>query len=347
MRFSIFLLGAATLMTVSCARNQSQGEPYTVTANVSADDNGKWAYVVNYDNGERIDSVLVADSVISISGTVETPVLARLLVGNQRNGTFVLEPGNISINEDRMPAGTPGNDLFVKYTASLDSLVKAYQAAENDSLRNAIQEAYNAANDRVIAENSTNPVGYFAFVNVAYEYDAAQLDSVLALYPSYGEYKRVKELVEKHKRAAATAAGNKFVDFTIEGDSVQKLSDYVGRGRYTLVDFWASWCGPCRREMPVIKELYDEFNSKGLDVVGVAVWDEPEDSKKAMEQLELPWPQILNAKTVPTDLYGISGIPHIMLIDPEGVIVARGMQGVSLRRVVRETMTAGLQKSNN
>ena len=105
---------------------------------------------------------------------------------------------------------------------------------------------------------------------------------------------------------SATAAGNKFVDFTVEGDSVQKLSDYVGRGRYTLVDFWASWCGPCRREMPVIKELYDEFNSKGLDVVGVAVWDEPEDSKKAMEQLELPWPQILNAKSVPTDLYGSS-----------------------------------------
>ena len=99
--------------------------------------------------------------------------------------------------------------------------------------------------------------------------------------------------------------------------------------------------------MPVIKELYDEFNSKGLDVVGVAVWDEPEDSKKAMEQLELPWPQILNAKSVPTDLYGISGIPHIMLVDPEGLIVARGMQGDSLRRVVRETMTAGLQKSND
>ena len=92
--------------------------------------------------------------------------------------------------------------------------------------------------------------------------------------------------------------------------------------------------------MPVIKELYDEFKSKGLQVVGVAVWDEPEDSKKAVEQLELPWPQILNAQTVPTDIYGISGIPHIMLIDPEGTIVARGMQGDSLRNVVRKSFTA-------
>ncbi len=90
--------------------------------------------------------------------------------------------------------------------------------------------------------------------------------------------------------------------------------------------------------MPVIKELYEEFGSKGLQVLGVAVWDEKDASVKAIEQLELPWPQILNAQTVPTDIYGISGIPHIMLIDPEGVIVARGMQGDSLRKVVRETM---------
>ena len=192
--------------------------------------------------------------------------------------------------------------------------------------------------DKFVADNSDNPVGYYVLLSRAYDFSSEELDSVLALYPLFGEYKRISDLVDMKKRAAATAAGNRYVDFTIEGDSAQSLSDYVGNGKYTLVDFWASWCGPCRREMPVIKELYEEFGSKGLQVLGVAVWDEKDASVKAIKQLELPWPQILNAQTVPTDIYGISGIPHIMLIDPEGVIVARGMQGDSLRKVVRETM---------
>ena len=90
--------------------------------------------------------------------------------------------------------------------------------------------------------------------------------------------------------------------------------------------------------MPVIRELYDKYSNSGLNVVGVAVWDKREDSEKAVKQLDLPWQQILDAQSVPTDLYGISGIPHIMLIDPEGTIVARGMQGDSLRKVVAGAM---------
>ena len=109
-------------------------------------------------------------------------------------------------------------------------------------------------------------------------------------------------------------------------------------GRYTIVDFWASWCGPCVRQLKVIKELYAKYKDKGLDVVGVAVWDKPEDTEKAIKSHELPWPCIINAQTIPTDLYGIQGIPCILLINPDGIIVSRDKQGADLVKDVDDAM---------
>ena len=131
-----------------------------------------------------------------------------------------------------------------------------------------------------------------------------------------------------------------FKDFEITyGDGTsKKLSDYVGKGKYTLVDFWASWCGPCIRETAVIKDIYNEYGPKGLEVLGVAVWDEPENTKDAIEKHQLPWPQIINAQTVPTELYGISGIPCIIIFGPDGKILSRDKQGDALRADVKAAM---------
>ena len=101
----------------------------------------------------------------------------------------------------------------------------------------------------------------------------------------------------------------KFGSPLITNDGVtQRLSDFAGKGKYTLVDFWASWCGPCRRQIPVIKSLKEKYGDR-LDVVGIAVWDEADDTRRAIEEEGITWPTVLNAGTVPTDLYGIMGIP--------------------------------------
>ena len=130
----------------------------------------------------------------------------------------------------------------------------------------------------------------------------------------------------KASMVTSTDEGAMFTDFEIAqpNGSVAKLSDYVGKGKYILVDFWASWCGPCKREIPNIKAAWEKYKGDKFDVLSVAVWDKPEDTAKAAAEHGVVWNQIVDAGEVPTDIYGIKGIPHLILFGPDGVILKRG-----------------------
>lgn len=335
-----FILAAAICSSLFTACNQKTVQPNTdITVNLTSGDVDCMAYLVNYDTKEKFDSTLVgADSTAHFSAFVEKPFIARLFVGDQRRGSFIVEPGTIVRDSE---GNITGSELNNQLKALNERLGEVGNIVYNDSLPQAVRDSaekvMTAIMDSAIAQQ--NIIGSTQMLDYCYTMTAQEFDSVLNKYPYYRDFESVKRMAESKNAFANTAVGKKFADFTVgEGDSIQKFSDYVGKGSYTLVDFWASWCGPCRREMKNLKEIYAAYNGKGLDVLGVAVWDKPEDSEKAVAQLELPWQQILNAQEIPTKLYGIMGIPHLMILSPDGTILSRNLSGADLRAFVDSVM---------
>ncbi len=132
--------------------------------------------------------------------------------------------------------------------------------------------------------------------------------------------------------------GQKFRDFSVVNDGkITRLSDYVGRGQYVLVDFWASWCAPCRHEIPVLITAYGKYKDKGLIVLGVAVNEKPQYSLLFAKQMKIPYSLMLNAQQNSIeDAYGFTGIPHTILFAPDGTILARGLRGKDIDKKLKE-----------
>ena len=313
--------------------------PYHVTVPMSDDAEGAMAYIANFDTGANIDSVLVAGGVAEFRGEIDEPLLARVLLDGERYATFILEEGGIAFNKDREAVGSMLNDRFNQMGDSASAIGARFQAATSEDAQRAIYNEYTAFMDSQLEENADNPIGYYLFLQKAGNLNREEFSAELEKYPAFAKYERVKLRKASFDRQEATAEGKPFADFEIEHDGVKhRLSDVVGKGDYVLVDYWASWCGPCIRQTEVIKEIYNEYKDKGLKVLGVAVWDEPEATKAAVAKHSLPWESWLNVGSVPTDIYGITGIPCIILYGPDGTILSRDKQSDELKAAVREAL---------
>ena len=340
---------------------QPKAGNYRIDGIAPADANGQWVYLYKPSGQGASDSVQIANGRFTLErAVVEDGLIAHLVIPRSYNLSFIPEEGIIKADLAAIAAtGTALNDLHAQKAKAREALetetrgrLKAIRADKNlddkakeEAQEKIVNEFYGKIKplaEADLKEHSNDAIGLIALQTLLGMEDVT-VAKAEALLQQAGDRLRAEEsitkMVERLRRVEATQAGAQFVDFegVDDANKAVRLSDYVGKGHYVLVDFWASWCGPCRREIAHLKKVRDAYTDKGLVILGTVVWDEMEDHLKAMKELEITWPQIFN-KAEATELYGIAGIPQIILFDPAGKIVARDLRGEEINKLLDKAL---------
>lgn len=327
--FTVVMVCAATMHAQREYR--VTGEDYQQTTRV---------YMKEVGDSVVIDSANVHDGKFTFVGRVEGSKFVEL-VSKEGNslGQFVLEPGTVTLyGRNYYGRGAPLNDAFVKLVDELgvfEKMVREGKMSKDDSYN-----IHMAKVVELVSAHLGDGLGARAFYYFNYYVEKSTFK---VLFDCGGPMiRKVPGLVsvrENYELTAKTEECMMFTDFSVEYDGrVHRLSDYVGKGHYVLIDFWASWCGPCKAEIPNIIEAYNKYKDRGFVVVGIPVNDKPEDTQKAMEELGITYPQIRDIDGAASTPYGVAFIPQIILFGPDGTILRRGLRGEEIMKTVSEYM---------
>ena len=307
--------------------------------------------------GDVVDTtVAVVDGRFEVVVPTVLTDMARLDAGGVPI-TFIADGTTITIDPKEETAVSSGKNGAQARYGAYDAWMQEFMSglrtkmAELSEDEEAAEEYYEKAvgqfneyQKQTIKANGDNILGLIA-LSYLEEDDPAEMVALLdGLSDELKANPAVSRMRAAYETQGKTAEGAPFVDFTVVQDpenpetSTVKFSDYIGQGKYMLVDFWASWCGPCKAEMPNLVDVYNTYHGDNFDMLSVAVWDKVEDTVEAAPGLGIVWNQIINAQQIPTDLYGIEGIPHIILFGPDGTILKRDLRGEAIGEAVKEAL---------
>ncbi|MGN5954357.1 redoxin domain-containing protein [Sphingobacterium lactis] len=371
MKFNyIFLLGMFILPFLTMAQTSSLPTFELEGKNIK---NSKKLYIMHYsyaDGEPIIDSAEVINGSFTLkkefAGPAYAGVLAQHPMSNPSNNEFwfFLNPGKTIIDFSGAPKVVGGDKLtqtYMAYQEEIDKDIKSFKTPEYeeemkklDSLNAVVREYEAYLNDTYGSPLSVTSKTTIDFIknNPDNGLSIILLDELAGPEPEVAVieplFKGLSEKVRSSyigKRLASLlkgqslVVGEKAIDFTLsnpEGKTVN-LSDF--RGKYVLIDFWASWCVPCRAENPNLIKAYDAYKSKNFEIIGVSLDNQKNDWVNAIEADKINWVQVSDLKgwnSAVAQEYGIRAIPDNVLIDPNGVIIAKNLRGDNLHTVLEK-----------
>ncbi len=314
------------------------------------------------------DTAEVVNGVAVLEGKVEFPDVYFLSVeGSPQKGFLFVEnvkmnvTGHVDSLRFMKISGSPVNDEYLVIKTELDKVnetgmakyqeyQKAMQAGDTinaPKLMEEVKAIFDTQEKKILDFVKNNPASWVTplfLPQLQQSLEANELDSMLtSLDPKLlvvPSLVTLKTQVEKSKKVSNGQVAPDFTQNDPEGNPV-KLSDIYVKNAYTLVDFWAAWCGPCRQENPNVVAVYNEFNAKGFGVFGVSLDQDRERWLKAIGDDKLTWPHVSDLKywqNEAAQLYGINSIPANFLLDREGRIVARNLREKALRDKIAELL---------
>lgn len=372
------IIGFLLVLVFFSACNQLADNEFIIEGTIEGIENGKKAVLETQDETgmglKATDSVIIKDGKFTFKGTVEEPELRFVQVeGVNGKAVFVLENGEInmkifkdSVNKTII-GGTFNNEQFAKYNLEQGKIQKKIvdyrkvnmekmQTAlkDKDSLTiNALRDGFTnlqkELNEYNITFSEKNPKAFISVLmleNMFYQPDL-DIEKIKKIYNNLDKSiqatkpgKKIGEMIANHN---AAEVGKKAPDFSGPTPDGKTVSLKEVLGKVTIIDFWASWCGPCRKENPNVVALYNEYHDKGLNIIGVSLDKEGNGDKwkQAIEADKLTWPQVSNLKYWNDPIakkYNIQSIPATYILDANGIIVAKDLRGEQLKAKVKELL---------
>ena len=360
MKKYVLFLFAVVLGLTACNQNKS----FKVNVGLT-NGNEKTVYLQKYvDNVPvTIDSAVIADDQAVLTAPVDDPQLLYALKVKGKRGsmpffadnkdvTFVDDMNNpqaVEIIASETQAELDAyNDQLKAFDTQIRDLYAVMQQAfaDNDSIKmdslnkvgTALMEQQDSFRDDYIKAHPNSFVTHYILDGVKQDYPIDQLKEMVGTFTTESIYRdHLNDYIAKQERLDV---GQPFIDFTLktnEGNEVV-LSEIIPQNKLTLVDFWASWCGPCRKENPVVKAAYEQFHGLGFGVIGVSVDQDEAAWLQAVEEDQLPWTQVRDSENKVSEDYMIYYIPSNFLFDNNGKMVAKGLRGEDLTAKLSELL---------
>ena len=362
-------LSAVMMLLAACT--QKSENAYKITGTAEGTQDGDTVFICEMQGWFNViptDTTIIKDGQFTFEGDFEGAALRWLMPVHGGEPTtmamFVLEKGDIKATlikgegESKIDGG-PNGKLYEEFMAKTNEIGQqmdepwriSSDSTKTEAERQVAEEKLDSLNKvmaayqkKFIIDHVPSAASDMLYGFCSFAFSEEEQEEILKLFgekqPNFPNYKRI---MAERKAAEATEIGQTYADMTMATPSGKnmKMSDYVGKSKYVLIDFWASWCGPCRMEMPTVVEAYTKYHDKGLEVIGVSLDEDKDAWVKAIDELKMPWPQMSDLKGWESEAcvtYHVQAIPANVLVDEKGKIIAKDLRGEELLNKMKELL---------